>query len=68
MAAEDIPHIVVAGDAVSPWERYGIPAQAKEPAAFAYLALCALRRKPNHLPETTGATSQCILGTLTPGA
>lgn len=47
-------------------ERYGIPAQAKEPAAFAYLALQALRRRPNHLPETTGASTRCLLGSLTP--
>ena len=48
-------------------ERYGIPAQAKEPVAFAYLAQRALHGRINHLPETTGATTACILGTITPG-
>ena len=48
-------------------ERYGIPAQAKEPTAFAFLALCALRHRINHLPRTTGAREACILGSLTPG-
>lgn len=48
-------------------ESYGIPAQAKEPVAFAYLALRALRGRPNHLPDTTGAHHKRILGSLTPG-
>ncbi len=47
-------------------ERYGIPAQAKEPAAFALLALRAFQGQPNHLPSTTGAGSRCILGAITP--
>ena len=45
-------------------ERYGIPAQAKEPVAFAFLALRALQGRINHLPHTTGARSACVLGTL----
>ena len=49
-------------------ERYGIPAQAKEPVAFAFLALRALQGRVNHLPATTGAKTACILGTITPGA
>lgn len=48
--------------------RYGIPAQAKEPAAFALLALRALEGRTNHLPATTGAQDTCILGALTPGS
>ena len=48
-------------------ERYGIPAQAKEPAAFAYLALCAWQGRVNHLPRTTGAYTACLLGSITPG-
>jgi anhydro-N-acetylmuramic acid kinase len=47
--------------------RYGIPPQAKEPVAFAFLALRAIRHQINHLPRTTGARHACILGTLTPG-
>ena len=49
-------------------ERYGIPAQAKEPVAFAFLALRALRGQSNHLPATTGARHAVVLGSLTPGA
>jgi len=48
-------------------ERYGIPVQAKEPVAFAFLALRALHHQINHLPRTTGARAACILGTITPG-
>lgn len=48
-------------------ERYGIPAQAKEPVAFAFLALQTLRHRVNHLPRTTGARGARILGSLTPG-
>ena len=47
-------------------ERYGIPAQAKEPAAFAWLALRAIQGRTNHLPRTTGAKHQRILGAIIP--
>jgi anhydro-N-acetylmuramic acid kinase len=46
-------------------EGFGLSAQAKEPVAFAYLALRALRGQINHLPETTGAKEACVLGSLT---
>ena len=45
--------------------QYGIPVQAKEPAAFAFLALRALQGRVNHLPTTTGAKRACVLGALT---
>ncbi len=45
---------------------YGLHPQAKEPVAFACLALRALRGRINHLPQTTGASGPRILGTLTP--
>lgn len=45
-------------------EEYGIPAQAKEPAAFAFFALQALKRKINHSPSGTGARHACILGKI----
>jgi anhydro-N-acetylmuramic acid kinase len=48
-------------------ERYGIPAQAKEPVAFAFLALRAIQGRINHLPATTGARAPCVLGAITPG-
>lgn len=46
-------------------ERYGIPAQAKEPLAFAFLALRAWQGRINHVPAATGATQACVLGSLT---
>ncbi len=48
-------------------ERYGLPVQAKEPAAFAFFALRAIEGNINHLPETTGARRACVLGNITPG-
>ncbi len=48
-------------------ETLGIPAQAKEPIAFAFLALRAIEGRINHLPETTGARGARILGLLVPG-
>jgi anhydro-N-acetylmuramic acid kinase len=45
-------------------ERAGIPVQAKEPVAFAFLAWRALRGQRNHLPQTTGARHACVLGAL----
>lgn len=45
-------------------EEFGIPAQAAEPMAFAWMALQAIRGKSNHLPETTGAKGPRILGKL----
>lgn len=44
----------------------GIPAQAKEPMAFALMALMAVQGKNNHLPKTTGAKDQRILGAIYP--
>lgn len=47
-------------------EEYGIPTQAKEPMAFALMAYQALRKKPNHIPQATGAKGPPrILGEIT---
>ncbi len=46
-------------------DAFGLSTQAKEPAAFAFLAWRTLRGLPNHLPTTTGADAPCILGALT---
>lgn len=46
-------------------ESLGIPAQAKEPIAFAFFALRALQGRTNHLPSTTGARRAVILGKIT---
>lgn len=48
-------------------EGAGLPAQAKEPLAFAFFALRALEGKINHLPEATGARRACVLGKIIPG-
>jgi anhydro-N-acetylmuramic acid kinase len=47
-------------------ETLGIPAQAKEPLAFAFLGLRRLIGKINHLPLATGAKRATILGSVTP--
>ena len=46
-------------------EEWGIPAQAKEPIAFAFFALRALQGKMNHLPSVTGARRALVLGKIT---
>lgn len=46
-------------------ETLGIPAQAKEPLAFAFFASRAIQGKINHLPETTGARGARVLGKIT---
>ncbi len=50
--------------AVRTIEAYGIPVQAKEPAAFAFFALRALEGKINHAPSGSGANHACILGKI----
>ncbi len=45
-------------------ESLGIPAQAKEPIAFAFLALRALEGRINHAPWATGARRACVLGKM----
>ena len=45
-------------------EALGIPSQAKEPAAFAFLAWRAIQNKINHIPQTTGAKNARILGKI----
>ncbi len=46
---------------------YGLHPQAKEPAAFAFFALQAVRGRINHLPQASGARRACILGKIIPG-
>lgn len=48
-------------------EKYGFPAQAKEPVAFAFFALRALQGKTNHWPQGTGAKKARVLGKIIPG-
>lgn len=46
-------------------ESTGLPAQAKEPLAFAFFGLRAFHGKTNHLPAPTGAKQVRILGSIT---
>lgn len=46
----------------------GIPAQAKEPAAFAWLALLRLEGRPGNVPRATGARRPVVLGKITHGS
>ncbi|MBI2070832.1 MAG: anhydro-N-acetylmuramic acid kinase [Elusimicrobia bacterium] len=53
------------GHPIAPTDHYGVHAEAKEAMAFALMAWCAWRGRPNHLPQTTGATGKPqILGKL----
>lgn len=47
---------------------FGVPAQSKEPVAFAFFGLRCLQRKVNHVPSGTGAARACVLGSITPGS
>ena len=45
----------------------GMPAQAKEAAAFALLAYCTYYGLPGNLPSATGAAAPVVLGSITHG-
>lgn len=51
---------------VSTIDRYGIAAQAKEPALIALLAFRAVEGRINHVPASTGAAGARILGKIIP--
>jgi anhydro-N-acetylmuramic acid kinase len=46
-------------------EHFGLPAEAKEAAAFALLAWQTWHRLPGNLPKATGAARPAILGQVT---
>jgi anhydro-N-acetylmuramic acid kinase len=46
---------------------YGLHPLAKEPAAFALLAVDTLRAAPNNVPSATGARRPVVLGKIVPG-
>lgn len=46
-------------------ERFGMPAEAKEAAAFALLAWATWNRLPGNVPSATGAKQLSILGQIT---
>jgi anhydro-N-acetylmuramic acid kinase len=57
----------VPGAAVEPFDQHGVPAGAAEAIAFALLGRNALLGLPNHLPHTTGARGERVLGEIVPG-
>jgi anhydro-N-acetylmuramic acid kinase len=46
-------------------DAFGLPAEAKEAAAFALLAWCTWHRLPGNIPSATGAKCAAILGQVT---
>ena len=48
-------------------EAYGLPPLAKEPAAFALLAVRAIQGLPNTVPSATGARRAVVAGKIIPG-
>jgi anhydro-N-acetylmuramic acid kinase len=46
-------------------DAFGLPAEAKEAAAFALLAWCTWHRLPSNVPSATGAKRAAILGQVT---
>ncbi len=57
----------VPGAAVETTEACGVPPDAVEAMAFALMGRQALLGLPNHLPRTTGAAHECVLGEIVPG-
>jgi len=57
----------VPGAAVETFDQHGVPAGAAEAIAFALLGRNALLGLPNHLPHTTGARGERVLGEIVPG-
>lgn len=55
------------GVAVDTTESAGVPVDAVEAMAFALMGRNALLGVPNHLPRTTGASRQAVLGEIVPG-
>lgn len=52
---------------LEPLESLGVPPEAKEALAFAFLAHLTLCGRPGNLPAATGATRPVVLGHVTPG-
>jgi anhydro-N-acetylmuramic acid kinase len=57
---------VSAGTPVILSDQLGIPADAKEAMAFAFLAWETLRGRPSNVPSATGARGPRVLGKITP--
>jgi anhydro-N-acetylmuramic acid kinase len=53
------------GCTVAPIEDFGMPAEAKEAAAFALMAWMTWHHLPGNVPSATGAKRPVILGQVT---
>ena len=53
---------------LAPAESLGVPSDAKEALAFAFLAHQTLCGRPGNVPSATGAVHPVVLGHITPGA
>jgi len=56
----------VHGTAVDTSDALGVPVQAKEAMAFAFLAFETISGRPGNAPSATGARHEVILGSITP--
>ena len=54
------------GPTVETTESLGVPVDAKEAMAFAFLALLTLLGRPGNVPSATGAKREVVLGSITP--
>jgi anhydro-N-acetylmuramic acid kinase len=56
----------VMGARVEPSDRLGVPSDAKEAMAFAFLAHETWHGRPGNVPSATGAKREVLLGSITP--
>ncbi|MEK7316829.1 MAG: anhydro-N-acetylmuramic acid kinase [Candidatus Eisenbacteria bacterium] len=56
----------VLGTRVVASDKHGVPGDAKEAMAFAFLAHETLRGRPGNVPSATGARREVVLGSITP--
>lgn len=54
------------GTAVATSDALGVPVQAKEAMAFAFLAFETISGRPGNAPSATGAKHEVLLGSITP--
>jgi anhydro-N-acetylmuramic acid kinase len=54
------------GSAVRTSDELGVPSEAKEAMAFAFLAVETMAGRPGNVPAATGARREVVLGSITP--
>ena len=54
------------GVAIRTSDELGVPSQAKEAMAFAFLAVETMAGRPGNVPAATGARKEVVLGSITP--